>query len=299
MLISRRSFLSILGASSLPMVAACAIPDMIGSRRRGRSSPLPLRTTPVIWLQGASCSGCSVSFLNRISTDFPVDARDVLLDIVDLRFHSTLMAAAGDSAVQMAEAVHSKASYLLIVEGAIPTTANDASAGVFTAGMGGTMQTFVMRYAANAKAVVAVGTCASFGGVATMAPNPAHAKPVSSLVSAPLVRVPGCPAHPDWLVWTLSQLLIGSTIQCDRSGRPTELFGSSIHAHCPRRRLREASALGQEDLCQRRLGCQGPSTRSGCPKTKFNNGVNWCVGTNAPCIGCVEPDFPKSRLLMT
>src|SRR5512136_1111432 len=69
----------------------------------------------VIWLQGAGCTGCSESFLNRISTSAsePKTAGDVLINSINLIYHPTLMSLAGEDAVDQAEAAYTKGGYVL------------------------------------------------------------------------------------------------------------------------------------------------------------------------------------------
>ena len=49
-------------------------------------------------------------------------------------------------------------------------------------------------------------------------------------------------------------------------------------------------------MLQRAIGCKGPGCSNVCPSMKWNNGTNWCVGSNHPCIGCANPGFPTSPL---
>ena len=263
---------------------------------------------PVLWLQGGGCTGCSVSLLNSVSPS----PRNILVDEIvpgkhlNVRFHPTVMAGAGDAAVAELERTRSEAkgAYVLVVEGSIPTAADGAYA------MIGekldeeiSMHSWVKSLSPDALAVIAVGTCATFGGIPSGAPNPTGSVSVCDVLSAegietPLVNVPGCPPHPDWFVGTVASLLLQGLPQegdLDEYLRPKAFYGQLIHENCPRRAYFDEGKFAKklsDPYCLYELGCKGPVTHADCPIRLWNGGVNWCVGSGAPCIGCVEPTFP-------
>jgi hydrogenase small subunit len=226
---------------------------------------------------------------------------------VNLRFQATVMAGAGDAVIEEMEATfqREKGNYILVVEGAIPTAGNGADYGSIGEidGKQVSMLDRVESMGRDALAVVALGTCAAFGGIAAGAPNPSGSIGVDELfrrlnISAPLLNIPGCPPHPDWFVGTLAKvLLLGlpKSEELDEHKRPQTFYGKLIHENCPRRAYFEegkfAKAFGQPG-CLNELGCKGPVTYADCPTRLWNNGVNWCIGSGSPCIGCVEPGFP-------
>jgi hydrogenase small subunit len=249
---------------------------------------------PVVWLQGQSCSGCSVSLLNSI---YNATIDSVLTNTIDLKFHPTLMAAAGDLAVSAAEAAWTAGGYVLVVEGAIPT---GSSGGFCRLWPNMTMQQALQRYAANASYILAVGTCASYGGIPAGRPNPTSAQSIQLVLGASpkLVNIPGCPVHPDWVVGTIAYILAnGAPPALDSFKRPTLFFSNTVHSLCPRRGTEEADRLGQSG-CLKELGCNGPETYADCPIRRWNSGAvgqfgtSWCIGANNPCIGCTEYNFP-------
>jgi hydrogenase small subunit len=257
---------------------------------------------PVVWLQGQGCSGCSTSLLNTIHY-MTID--DLLLNTLDLEFHPTVMAAAGALAVSAAEAAHANGGYVLVVEGAIPT----AHGGKFCyLWPGMTALDAVKTYSQNAAFVLAVGTCAAYGGIPAGTPNPTGAKGVGEIVAGntQVINVPGCPAHPDWIVGTIAHLLTyGEAPRLDLDGRPRDYYRHTIHSRCPNRQRFHERALFAEELgeeaCLFKLGCSGQSTGADCPVRKWNSpgpdkyGVNWCIGARNPCQGCTEPDFPDGK----
>jgi hydrogenase small subunit len=227
---------------------------------------------------------------------------------VNLRFHATIMAGQGEAAVQVFKdtAAQKPGEYLLLVEGSVPT----AEDGLFcTIGeLGGehlTMKDTMLELAGDALAVINVGTCASFGGIPSGAPNPSGSKSVREVmeeagISKPFINVPGCPPHPDWLVGTIASVLLSglpSADGLDAALRPKAFYGKLIHDNCPRRAYFDAGQFAQhtgEPGCLYEIGCKGPVTYADCPIRLWNNGVNWCIGSGAPCIGCVEPGFPDA-----
>ncbi len=286
MQVSRRQFLSLLGASSAAVVAGLPL----------KSFALPAGAMKVIWLQGAGCTGCSVSFLNRIAPTAPHSVDEVLLDIVELSFHTTVMAAAGDQAVSAAEAVYAQGGYLLVVEGGVPTAFGGATCWAWTRnGVDVTFKDVVTRYASKAAGIVCVGNCSSFGGIPAAPPNPTGVKSVRAATGKKTINIPGCPAHPDWLIWVIAQTLAGANIALDVLGRPIELYGTTVHDQCWRNGMEHATEFGQDNLCLLGLGCKGPETYAPCPVSMWNGSANWCVDANAPCIGCTEPTFPIGR----
>ena len=252
---------------------------------------------PVIWIELSDCAGNSEALLR---SDGPkID--DIVLDIISLEFHETLMAASGHQAEkQLEDAVETfKGKYLLVVEGAIPTGMN----GYFgTIGpKAETFQDHLLRLAKDAAAVVAVGTCATYGGVPAAAPNPTDAVGVMNLVkNKPIVNIPACPANPSNIVGVIIHyILTGQVPELDSLLRPKFAFGYRIHDNCERRAHFDAGEFVEEwgdegaknNFCLYKMGCKGPMTFNNCSIIRYNEGVNWPVGVGRGCIGCSEPDF--------
>ena len=261
---------------------------------------------PAIWFQASACSGCVVAALNGVAPTI----RDLIVDQlapghhVSLRFQPTIMAGSGKLALEVLAATEeSKDGYLLIVDGALPTGAN----GLYGRAAGriaeSTMYRRALELAEKATAIVAMGTCAAYGGMHAARPNPTGCISVSEALAKagivrPVVNVAGCPPHPDWFTGVVGQaLLFGwpTADQVDAAGRPKRFFGRLLHDLCPRRGEFEAhkfaKAIG-EPGCLYELGCKGPWTHADCPEREFNSGTNWCVKAGSPCHGCVEPFFP-------
>ena len=269
-----------------------------------------VKECPVVWIQGATCSGCSVSVLNTAAPD----VRQLLIDQavpgthLNLRFQATLMAGSGDPVIQVLAdtAAEAAGGFLLVVEGSVVT----GGGGVFCQvgerdGKGITFLEHVLELGAKAQAVIALGTCACYGGIFGGAPNPAGCRGTAEVlaengIATPVINVPGCPPHPDWFTTTVLTVLLGGLPKpeaLDDVGRLKSLFGQLIHENCPRRPYFDqgkfAAHFGDEG-CLYELGCKGPQTYADCPIRHWNAGVNWCIDAGAPCIGCCEPEFPDA-----
>jgi [NiFe] hydrogenase small subunit len=250
--------------------------------------------TPVIWLHMAECTGCSEAFLR---STYPW-ADDIILDVLSVEYHETIMAAAGQQAeenLHTAMATY-KGKYILVVEGAIPTK-NEGRYGMVG---GKTMLQIVKEVAADAAAVVCIGTCSAFGGVQAAKPNPTEAKSVSEVLGKPTLNISGCPPNPVNFVATVVHfLLLGKLPDLDDKGRPLFAYGQSIHDNCPRRAHYEdgnfVKVFGDEGTmkgwCLFEVGCKGPNTFNNCSLVQFNDGISWPIGAGHPCIGCSEPNF--------
>ena len=261
---------------------------------------------PVIWLQGASCSGCVVSLLNSVSPSI----HTVLLreltpgKHVNLRIQATAMAGQGQQVIDLIEdtAKAKPGGYLLVMEGSIQLTHPLFA----TLGEAGGEEVPISEKAAElarrAMAVVALGTCAAYGGIPSGQPNPTGAVSIAELlaqekIDTPVISIPGCPPHPDWLAGTLAAVMRYGldAVEVDEIGRPRMFYGQLVHETCPRRADFDAGKFARnfgESGCLYELGCKGPVTYADCPKRMWNSGTNWCIGAGSPCHGCVEPDFP-------
>lgn len=273
------------------MAAALAMPKSV-STVIAKALEAP-RKTPVIWLEMQDCAGCSESFLRASRPS----AAQIVLDVLSVDYHETIMAAAGRQAEEAKEQTIAQGGYLLVVEGSIPT----AEAGVHCCIGGRSALDLLREAAANAAAVVAVGSCASFGGLAKASPNPTGAVGVMDLIKdKPVLNLPGCPVNVVNLTATVVHYLtFGALPEMDSLHRPLFAYGALIHDNCERRGhfdrgefVREWGDAGhQAGWCLYKMGCKGPVTSHNCPSVRWNEGVSWPVASGHGCIGCAEPDF--------
>ena len=285
--ISRREFLQYCAVTAttlgLPAGAEAAIAKAVEAAKR----------PSVIWLHFQECTGCSESLLR--SEHPTVDA--LILDIISLDYHETLFAAAGHQAEAARKAAMkaNKGKYILVVEGAIPVKEN----GIYCKVGGHTAIDMVNECAADAAAVIAIGSCASWGGMPSTSPNPTGASAVHKVLGKPTVNIPGCPPNPyNFLTTVVHFLTFGKLPEVDDKGRPKFAYSRLIHENCERRAHFDAGRFAREfgdeghrkGWCLYKLGCKGPETYGNCPAILFGDVGNatWPVGTGHPCIGCTE-----------
>ncbi len=283
--LSRRDFLKYMAASAAALGYTQSDLSRIAHALAASNKPT------VVWLQGAGCNGCSISLLNSVTP--AID--EVLLNTIDLQYHPTLMAAAGDVAVNTVTQALATGITMLVVEGAIPTRhASYCTVWENAAGQPVSMLQAVQQLGAVADYVLAVGSCGSFGGIPGRSTETGAQSAAGVLPAKKVVNIPGCPAHPDWVLGTIGYILSsGGLPPLDRYNRPTKYFGYRIHEICPLRERPEAHAFGQDNCCLEELGCKGKQTWADCPIRGWNNGASWCMGANGLCIGCTEPTFPQ------
>lgn len=249
---------------------------------------------PVIWIETNDSGDNNISFMN---TTYPY-LGEVLNDMIELLYSNTFMAAQGKDALNILKSAAQKYRnmFTLVVEGAIPLQAN----GLYNV-IAVTKEKPITAYDAVtwlgnlSKYVVAIGTCASFGGPSSAQPNPTGSVAVQDVLNRQVINVSGCPVNPDWFVGTLAHLILYGIPDLDEHGRPKIFYEFTVHRHCQRRsyfdRKQFAEKLG-DIKCMFSQGCVGPKTGSDCPYRLWVNHVNWPVKANTPCIGCTNPDFP-------
>jgi hydrogenase small subunit len=250
-----------------------------------------------------------------MSASAPETITEVLTETVDLVYHPTIMALAGDPANAAVTQAYRDGNYVLVLEGGVPTAFGGAPCIVYTVdGHETTYMEAVTQLTERAIAVVCVGTCASFGGIPASGSNPSGAMSIKQLTGRQTINISGCPANPDWVVWAVVQLLLGNPVELDPDNRPVALYRIGhdgqpeeeiIHDKCPRNPGMTGTPLaadfGEDGHCLEPLGCRGPFTKARCKRSWNGIGGNlsvdphpghWCIGVNAPCQGCVEKTFP-------
>lgn len=246
----------------------------------------------VLWLQGSGCTGCSISFLNYISASAPTSAADILINNINLAYHPNLMSLAGQSAAEVARQAYDTGGYILAVEGGVPTAFGGRACWAWNYNdVEVTFQQAVTDLSSKAAKILSIGTCAAFGGIPATGPNPTQVKSVKAVTGQSTINLAGCPPHPDWIVYTIVQLLLGNDLPLDASSRPTAIYGQTVHSSCPRR--------NREERCLALKGCRGVGTFANCATIQWNNQANWCINANAPCYACTEPTFPGTASLYT
>jgi hydrogenase small subunit len=287
--ISRRAFLKFCTAlgsmMALPPGSAPAMAQALANARR----------PSVIWLSFQECTGCTES-LTR--SDAP-SLEQLIFNLVSLDYHHTLQAAAGTAAEEARQNAMKQAygKYLLLVDGSVPTK----DGGVYSVFAGKSNYDLLREAAQGAAAVVAVGTCAAFGGIPKADPNPTGAVRIADIVKdKPVINISGCPPIPVVITGVLAQYLaFGGVPPLDPLGRPKAFYGDTIHDRCYRRPFYDegkfAKSFDDEGArngwCLYELGCKGPTTYNSCATLKWNAGTSFPIQSGHGCLGCSEPDF--------
>lgn len=287
--LERRDFLRIctLAAAALGLPASAGL-RMAEAAERG------LRPS-VIWLHFQECTGCTESMLR---TSHP-DLAKLILEMISLDYHETLFAAAGhqiEAALEAAMEEHA-GKYVCVVEGAIPVK----DGGVYCKIGGKTAMEILEHVSSKAGAVIAIGSCATFGGVAAAPPNPTGATGVDELVEGkPIINIPGCPANPyNFLGTVMHYVTTGEVPELDELHRPRFAYGRTIHEDCPRKPHFDAGRFAEAyddqghraGFCLYKLGCKGPSTYANCAVNQFGEVNAWPIGVGHPCVGCSEREI--------
>ena len=274
------------------MTALMAMPPMATTAfaRQLRAARRPT----IIYVPYQECTGC----LETLTRSFAPSLESLIFDTISLDYNHTLQAAAGTAAMEAKyESIQENwGEYILIVDGAISTAEN----GIHGMAVGQTFVDQLKDVAEGAAAIVAVGVCAAYGGVAAAAPNPTGAVGVADLIKdKPIINVPGCPPIPEVLTGTLVSFLASGVPELDRHLRPKAFFGNTIHDRCYRRRFYDRGLFAKtfddegarNGWCLYELGCRGPTTYNACATIKWNGGAGWPIESGHGCIGCSEPGF--------
>jgi hydrogenase small subunit len=286
-MIDRRSFVQVISMAAAAVgLSHTVAAKLVEAAEKGMKPS-------VIWLHFQECTGCTESLLR---TSHPAIG-ELILDLVSLDYHETLLAAAGHQAEKcLKDAMEANAGkYICVVEGAIPMKED----GIYCMIGGKTAIQMVTEVADKAAAVIAIGSCASWGGIPSTPPNPTGATGAPMVLKGkPVVTLPGCPANPYIFLGTALQFVaLGTLPELDDLGRPKFAYGRTIHEHCPRRAHFDAGRFAlqfgdeghRQGYCLYRLGCKGPVTHANCSTSHFGEVIDaWPIGLGHPCFGCTE-----------
>ena len=286
--ISRRRFLKFCAA----LTSLMALPPSMVSRVAEALEQA--RRPSVIWLSFQECTGCTES----LTRSYAPTVEELILNALSLDYHHTLQAAAGKGAERARkEAMEANfGHYTLVVDGSVPI----GNPG-FSTIAGISNRDMLSETAKGAAAIIAIGSCAAFGGLPHAAPNPTGAVAVSDLIhDKPVIKIPGCPPIPMVITGVLAHLLtFGKPPDLDGLGRPRVFYGQSIHDRCYRRPFYDKGLFAEsfedegakQGWCLYKLGCKGPITYNACATAKWNGGTSFPIEAGHPCLGCSEPDF--------
>lgn len=306
--ISRRRFLKFCAATASSLAlsgeAARAFAQALGS------APRP----SVIWLSFQQCTGCSESLLRSSSRPLTLlgtptvssgTVEGLILDAISLDYHESLQVGAGHQAEAALQAamLQNNGRYVLIVDGSIPTADKEWWMTI----AGNSALRTLSQAVQGAAVVVALGTCATYGGLPAAYPNPSKAMGVGDLMDArlipskTLVNLSGCPPIGEVITGTLAMYITGDArlLDLDEFKRPKFFYGKTVHDTCPRIEHYNAGRFAQthddagarQGWCLYLLGCRGPSTFNACTTVKWNEGQSFPMLSGHGCMGCSEPAF--------
>jgi len=282
--------------------------------------PPPVKEVHVVWMTtGLGCDGDSVS----VTAAMQPSIEDVVLGAIPglpkVHLHNPVLAyEVGDDFMKhWFDAAAGKLDpFVLVLEGSVPNEQLNNGTGGYWAAMGTdpdtgqpiTTNTWIDRLAPKALAVVACGTCATYGGIHAMQGNPTGAMGLAdylgwnwkSKAGLPIINVPGCPVQPDNMMETVLYLLyqvagLAPVIPLDDQLRPKWLFGNTVHDGCDRAGYYEEGVFATEygqPQCLVKIGCWGPVVNCNVPKRGWMAGIGGCPNVGGICIGCTMPGFP-------
>ena len=266
----------------------------------------------VLWMQSGGCGGCSMSLLCADTNDFHGQLRDAGIELL---WHPSLSLASGRDVIDLLGGVLEDRVPLdaLCVEGSLLRGPNGTGRFHVMAGTGVPMIHWVSKLAAKARSVVAVGSCAAWGGITASADNPTEAcglqyddeRPGGLLGPAfrsgsglPVINVAGCPTHPGWVVDTLMAMAAGNlnAADLDTFARPRFFADQLVHHGCTRNEYYEFKASAEKPSDQgclmEHMGCKGTQAHADC-NSRLWNGEGSCTRGGYACISCTEPGFQE------
>ncbi|UAN47874.1 hydrogenase 2 small subunit [Serratia sp. JSRIV001] len=286
--VNRRDFMKLCAALAATMglstKAAAEIADSVGSPQR----------PPVIWIGAQECTGCTESLLRATHPTI----ENLLLDVVSMEYHEVLSAAFGEQAEENKHRAieQYKGKYVLVVDGSIPMK----DGGVYCMVAGKPIVEHIRNAAEHAAAVIAIGSCAAWGGVAASGPNPTGAVSLQEILPGKtVINIPGCPPNPHNFLATVAHIITYQRPPAlDAKNRPEFAYARLIHENCERRPHFDAGRFAKQfgddghrqGWCLYHLGCKGPETYGNCSTLEFCDvgGGIWPVGIGHPCYGCNE-----------
>lgn len=286
--VNRRDFMKLCAALAATMglssKAAAEIAHSVSSPQR----------PPVIWIGAQECTGCTESLLRATHPTI----ENLLLDVVSMEYHEVLSAAFGEQAEENKHRAieQYQGKYVLVVDGSIPIK----DGGIYCMVAGKPIVEHIKQAAEHAAAIIAIGSCAAWGGVPSTGGNPTGAVSLQEVLPGKtVINIPGCPPNPHNFLATVAHIItFRRPPALDAKNRPEFAYGRLIHENCERRPHfdagRFAKQFGDEGhrqgWCLFHLGCKGPETYGNCSTLEFCDigGGIWPVGIGHPCYGCNE-----------
>jgi hydrogenase small subunit len=274
----------------------------------------------ILWIsEGMSCDGDTVSITAGTLPSIEEVVLGLIPGLPKVHLHNKVLdpTLGGEEFLKPFRAAwrgELDAPYVLVIEGSIPNEEINGD-GYWTSfgndeltGEPITLNEWIDKLAPGAWGVVAVGTCAAYGGIHAMAGNPTGSMGLADYLGwdfrsaggLPIVNIPGCPVQPDNFMETLTWLLyqaagLAPTIPLDEQLRPQWLFGKTVHEGCDRAGYYEQADFAKDynsPKCIVKLGCWGPVVNCNVTKRGWMDGIGGCPNVGGICIGCTMPGFP-------
>ncbi len=288
----------------------------------GESGSGGVKEIYVLWLStGLGCDGCTISVAGATNPSI----EDVLGGRLPglpkiILVHPVLAVESGEELI----AYYEKAArgelgpYVVVLEGSVPDETLAEKYGGWWAALGFdreknkpiTTSEWLKRLAPNALTVIAIGTCAAWGGIPGARGNATNAMGLLELLGPdyksklglPIINVPGCPPQGDNFMKTVAMVILyvlglAPPPELDELGRPKFAYGDLNRNGCPRAGFAEDGVFAKEfgdKECLVSLGCWGPITYCNVNKVGWINGIGGVTNIGGPCIGCTMPGFPDA-----
>lgn len=284
----------------------------------------PVKVVHAFWLAGMSCDGCTVAVTGATSPG----VEDLLLGRLPgvprlVLHHPVVSMEAGDEFMhnyELAAQGKLNAPYVVLYEGSVADERLAAQHGGYWSALGSSLEngehkpiptaTWLRRLAPGAAAVIAIGTCATWGGIPAAIGNPTGAmgvmdflgKDFRSALGLPVVNIPGCSPIGDNFTETVAAVLLflnglGPLPEFDELGRPAWLFNQTVHQGCNRAGFYEEGYFDDHyggSQCLVEIGCWGPVVNCNMTRRGAINHMGGCMNVGGICIGCTMPGFPDS-----
>ncbi len=276
----------------------------------------------VLWMtSGLGCDGDSIAMTSATSPSFEDLLRGCFPGMPPVIIYNPMFAfETGDDFMRawFEAAAGNLDPFLLVLEGSVPNEEISGDGYWATFGVDPisgepiSTSTWIDRLAPKAAAVLAMGTCAAYGGIPAMRNNPTGAMGLrdylgsgwTSSLGLPIVNLPGCPVQPDNITETLLRLALqiaglGPELELDSQGRPTSQFGRTVHESCDRAGFAEQGRFSDhhgDGRCLVKLGCKGPVVKCNVPVRGWVNGIGGCPNVGGICMACTMPGFPDKYM---
>jgi hydrogenase small subunit len=282
----------------------------------------PVKVVHAYWLAGMSCDGCTVAVTGATAPSIEDLLTGRLPGVPRVVLHHPVTSVEAGAAFirnyELAAEGKLNAPYVVIYEGSIADERLSAATGGYWCGMGveevdGAQHpipttAWLKRLAPGAAAVIAIGTCATWGGIPAAYGNATGSmsvmdflgKAYRSALGLPVVNVPGCSPVGDNFTETVAAVLLflnglGPLPEFDDLGRPAWLFNQTVHQRCVRAGFYEEGTFAEnygDPQCLVEIGCWGPVVQCNITARGAINHVGGCMNTGGICIGCTMPGFP-------